>query len=38
MRNLVLCLGSVAFGFGGDCPTSLPSYKDVMPVLQKNCQ
>src|SRR5271154_1255824 len=38
MRNLVLCLVSAGVTFGATAPPQVTFYKDVLPVLQKNCQ
>jgi len=38
MRLLALCLGSAAAVLAATAPTPVTFYKDVLPVLQKNCQ
>jgi hypothetical protein len=38
MRLLGLCLGTVTLLSAGTTPPQVTFYKDVLPVLQKNCQ
>lgn len=38
MRSLVFCLGSVALASAATSTSQPTFYKDVLPVLQKNCQ
>jgi hypothetical protein len=38
MRSLLLCLGSVALASAATTTQPVTFYKDVMPVLEKNCQ
>ena len=38
MRILALCLGAGTLAVAATTPPSVTFYKDVLPVLQKNCQ